>query len=700
LCLPEHSIDEVAVRDTTAHITGSSLRLSTLERKPRTTPAPVINEENDDEHQEDEIFVENQDQDIGDEESQELLSVEEEDLELECSAEHLADNANDDLSEQAFDKNEKNGPPKLSPIWVRSLDPNLQGSQSGLESGARTIEDLPDISCNMSSDADVKALIKQKMTCELRAQYEFTEEQLEKIMEAAARCGLVNANDAPNPEMEGHEAVVTYRRRVSFALERLAAQMLSLKSSKQAAKCELNQSLYYFMVANADQASRDRLLRIFTHSKFVPYSVQLIFGQDFISPELMAKLPSLDPINAPRLLGVYLILIHSVHWCAYTGSATSQTGFSERIAFHAKQGRLSLMELRARYDLGEPNVLGVHFEMAKPGAKSCFRCALQLPAIKNEGVRPYARIMSVLFEALMMSVLGTFSSERPQGSFSKLKVQSCELSRRIREGGAAACPLRPGVWKGLNKVSPCFQHFDPHFSIPDKKIQVDSEIAIVKYLVEHFRDTKELYLRADTVDVAAQLLGNPVDSDPVRRRPLIRRIYAEILKWNGVEYLRGAGGEKDEFLATSRVALIQVGHQDGLIDMSGDKRRIKPKTMDWERVALKAQSLVPYERQADYTADILKRYFLLVARDPHNYLTEQALEDGNLQTILGMFWQIKEHVNKHCRKYRNNLSLETQPPYPPRDSFRPIQCLQARNFNWNANNAQPPSIAHLTNCFC
>ena len=48
------------------------------------------------------------------------------------------------------------------------------------------------------------------------------------------------------------------------------------------------------------------------------------------------------------------------------------------------------MELKARYDLGEPNVLGVHFEMAKPGAKSCFRCALLLPVIKNEGVRPYA----------------------------------------------------------------------------------------------------------------------------------------------------------------------------------------------------------------------------------------------------------------------------------------------------------------------
>jgi len=259
LCLPEHPIDEVMVRDTIAHIAVSSLRLSTLERKPRATPAPVSNEENDDEHQEDEIFVENQDQDIDDEESQELLTVEEEDLELEWSAEHLADNANDDFSEQAFDKNEKNGPPKLSPIWVRSLDLNFQGSQFGLESGARTIEDLPDISCNMSSDAYVKALIKQKMTCELRAQYEFTEEQLEKIMEAAARCGLVNADDAPNPEMEGHEAVVTYRRRVRFALERLAAQMLSLKSSKQAAKCELNQSLYYFMVANADQASRDRV---------------------------------------------------------------------------------------------------------------------------------------------------------------------------------------------------------------------------------------------------------------------------------------------------------------------------------------------------------------------------------------------------------------------------------------------------------
>jgi hypothetical protein len=192
-------------------------------------------------------------------------------------------------------------------------------------------------------------------------------------------------------------------------------------------------------------------------------------------------------------------------------------------------------------------------------------------------------------------------------------------------------------------------------------------------------------LHADTADIAAQLLGSYMGSDPVRRRPLIRRIYAEILKWNGVEYLRGAGGEKDEFLATSRVALIQVAHHDGLIDMSGDKRRIKPETMDWERVPLKAQSLVPYERQADYTADILKRYFLLVARDPHNYLTEQILEDGNFQTILGMFWQIEEHIHKHCRNYRN-LSLETQPPYPPSGSFRLMQRFTSKEY--------------LTNCLC
>jgi hypothetical protein len=77
----------------------------------------------------------------------------------------------------------------------------------------------------------------------------------------------------------------------------------------------------------------------------------------------------------------------------------------------------------------------------------------------------------------------------------------------------------------------------PLLNTRKKKWQVDSESAIVKYLVEHFRNTKELYLHADTADIAAQLLESHVGSDPVRRRPLIRRIYAEILKWNGVEYL-------------------------------------------------------------------------------------------------------------------------------------------------------------------
>ncbi|TAQ86905.1 hypothetical protein B7494_g4758 [Chlorociboria aeruginascens] len=390
-------VDEISVPDTLAYVVLSSLGLPTSERKSLTTPL-LVDEEKDDELQSDEIFIENQDRDI-DEESQKL-STDEEDLGLESDGKHLADNANDDLSEQAFNKIGKIGPPKLSPMWIRSLDVNLQISHSGHDIGAHTVEDLPDILCNMSND------------------YEFTEGHLEKIMEVAAGCGLANADDIPNPEMEGHEAVVTYRRRVSFALERLAAQMLSLKSSKQAAKCELNQNLYYFMTANADQASRERLLRIFTHYK---------------------------PDKCPPDFG----------W------------FSERTPFHARQGELSLTELKVRYDLGELNILGVHFEMAKPEAKSWFKYALQLPGIETEGVCSYARILRVLFEALTMSLLGTFDFGRTQGRFTMLKIQSRKLSRRIREGATAACLLRPGVWKGLNKVSPCFQNFDPQFPISE-----------------------------------------------------------------------------------------------------------------------------------------------------------------------------------------------------------------------------------------
>ena len=66
---------------------------------------------------------------------------------------------------------------------------------------------------------------------------------------------------------------------------------------------------------------------------------------------------------------------------------------------------------------------------------------------------------------------------------------------------------------------------------------MDLESTIIKYLVEHFQDTKELYLYANTADVTAQLLRNPIDPDPVRRCPLIQYIYAEILKLNSVKYL-------------------------------------------------------------------------------------------------------------------------------------------------------------------
>lgn len=184
---------------------------------------------------------------------------------------------------------------EIGPIWKRML--NTTEAHCG-EVATDATEDLPPITYDMSNENEVEDLINQKMTKEQRNFWQLTSKRLEKILELACLGSLLPRDTAVREELENDHAVTECRRRIEFAIEQHAAQMLSLETI-QVHTCGINRALYLFSVANADKKSRSLLLRLYTDPRLMPYVTQFAFGQRSVPPEVMDLLPDLDPGNAP-----------------------------------------------------------------------------------------------------------------------------------------------------------------------------------------------------------------------------------------------------------------------------------------------------------------------------------------------------------------------------------------------------------------
>src|SRR5947208_7954139 len=108
------------------------------------------------------------------------------------------------------------------------------------------------------------------MTKEQRNFWQLTSKRLEKILELACVGGLLPCDTAVREELENDHAVTECRRRIEFAIEQHAAQMLSLETI-QVHTCGISRTLYLFSVANADKKSRSLLLRLYTDPRLMPY---------------------------------------------------------------------------------------------------------------------------------------------------------------------------------------------------------------------------------------------------------------------------------------------------------------------------------------------------------------------------------------------------------------------------------------------
>ncbi|KAH0562674.1 hypothetical protein GP486_002646 [Trichoglossum hirsutum] len=438
------------------------------------------------------------------------------------------------------------------------------------EAGTDATEDLPPITCDISNENEIEDLINQKMTKEQRNFWQLTSKRLEKILELACLGGLLPRDTVVREELENDRPVTECRRRIEFAIEQHAAQMLSLETT-QVHTCGISRTLYLFSVANADKKSRSLLLRLYTDPRLMPYVTQFAFGQRSVPPEVMDLLPDLDPGNAPYWLGIYFIVVtktlsettmttqktnlkHLEH-AIYTGSATSDKGFEARIPQHEALGQLELKELRSRYGRGDPLVLNVHLTMAQPGSKYSFKWGYQLPVIDDPELRPIARLSVVLLEAIFIG-MGTLG-DKTTGRRPRLKSQSHVLSRRMLRHETL---LFKG-WTGLNLMSPSFQKTDSGFTTP---LPLTLYTSVLQYLEKHYMDTHELRLDMHLAESISERFGLYSYAKRKLRISYVREMYAKVLEIYGQKYLTGLRSS-DQKNATALAAIFQQANEDGLV---------------------------------------------------------------------------------------------------------------------------------------
>ena len=507
---------------------------------------------------------------------------------------------------------------------------------------------LPELTIDMSDSYAVEGKIKERISNQQRKQFSLDSERLEKIFDAISFRRFPVRNESIREDLDILPAVVAFRKRLDFAIEQMAAQLLSIKNS-EVRHLAINSSLYAFTVANADAKSRNLLIQIFTDPRLMPYVTQMALGTQNISPQIIERLPSLDPLDYTECLGVYFITIKSENstlanqrdMCQelsesmiYTGSAISDHRFASRIRQHEVSAQLVWHESRRCWGLpGKP--LRVHRLMAHPESSYCYRWLYQVPVIDDPELRPLLRMCVALLECIFISE-GSLSTHI-RGFGSELRHLSLVLSSRLQLNHT---PLFNG-WQGLNAISPLFQRTNPGFN---EKVTVGPKNIIWQHLIEYYEQHRELYLSRDAAEKIATQLRHSLDSlhlsTTVLRHLYVRGLYYRILSSYGHKLGSYCMLPDDPERALVLAAVIQQSHEHGLIigPTSDGNYALLEGLIDWERIRNRVLRLAPtvdFSLLTPAKIECIFRYYTKSTDIDRYNLFDAFMAGENLEKVLG-----------------------------------------------------------------
>ncbi|KAF4944460.1 hypothetical protein FSARC_14671 [Fusarium sarcochroum] len=410
--------------------------------------------------------------------------------------------------------------------------------------------------------------------------------------------------------------VKKHHERYRNLIDNLVRFMLAI--GKQTRLPRAMRGWFVFLMANATEPYRERLVRMLTHPSVQPLSVQYVLGQDNWHPEMFDQIPHIDLKNpgAPGdVVSSYIAIGHlsaQTHH-VYCGSATNirptseYIGEEDRMRGHRRILKLGADEIRQRrreVGAGGTQILFAHDMLSRSKEESRFYLAShRYPVDVRDPNSKKSAALALLAELLNMLLLNSADDQyRPRKSN---YMEFITVSRQLVNG------LRPKdfpepIFHGTNVVLPLTQVPQAMWNLVEHTPSLVSTGRLIRDLKEVFHERRLLSLLP--ADCEPILKENDIQ---VTRTTInaLRELYSNnILREHGLEYLTRyqANQLKKSILF---VAIIREAEARGLVYEDDGIYTVQDNGLDWVNVAEIGQEIAPDGLKDLYTEEDCEKLY-------------------------------------------------------------------------------------------
>ncbi|KAH7189090.1 uncharacterized protein B0J16DRAFT_338806 [Fusarium flagelliforme] len=460
--------------------------------------------------------------------------------------------------------------------------------------------DLPELLLtpeDMKDSNKVLARMEQLLDQELLHGYRYLSE-IDQSIEAASPALM------KQPEMSADTTatLTEYEARWDRFLLANARLVLSMTLSL-ANKYGINRSWYFFSVANARQEDRLRLRRRFCNPKNQPLDVQVLMAENKWSRQIVKLLRPVDTndpdYDGSRYNTAYMVAVflsdQKEMLFSYFGSATGSRGEEGRLEHHEEmlqQDHEDIISLRRNK---KKKALFFYEIGTLPNASHAFYPLQRFPAVQDETVSGFSRFLAYVCEQANMIFTGTLC---PTDAGSNLFSRTSATLLRYFKEEAQLVPCPQTNFMVLNKAYPMVQASNVFLNQSVVTGNYNNFIRIQDLVYEKlnqfYLDTRKrrlLYEDMRRIEIEHNLdlsLSSHERGSHIR----IRTIYKNILKAHGEVYQEPF----DELTLPTMAAVIRHASADGIIEAPDTPQslyHIKTSLIDWQKVVIEAQKLLP-----------------------------------------------------------------------------------------------------------
>lgn len=384
---------------------------------------------------------------------------------------------------------------------------------------------------------------------------------------------------------------------------------------------------FLYIVANATEECRERLLNLLTHASIQLLAMQYLLGQPVWWPTMF---DSLEPrINLKKskeiddAVTAYVAVGHlseAIHYL-YSGSGTSLhptgalIGEAARMAGHNKILVLSPEEVaRRRREMLDKSILMAHTVLAR-SKERFFLPSQRYPVDIRDPTDPvpgtcaalalYAEnLNAMLFSSCADNHVPRSASAEPFIRISRL------LIKELRGAGLPDSP-----WNGANVVLPVTQVPRAMWKLMKTNIRMEISSTLNEKLHQYFAEERKATLRRSVCLAMLDSEDLPL-ADPYIKA--LRLFYADILAEHGIKY-RTYHEDKNLRLIILWVAIIREAESCCLVrppdgdddndEEDSDRYRFDDSAIDWINVAAHAQEVAPPDLHDDYSEDGCRKLY-------------------------------------------------------------------------------------------